>query len=75
MEYNDDLVYLVSGANIAGYMEYAEKIAVVDDEDLTRNLIYWINEFDALCALTECKLNYFDFIAKRLAHRYGYQDS
>lgn len=71
INYNDELIYLVAAANIAGYMEHADTITVSDDEDLTIRLVNWINEYDGICATTDCDINFFEFIAERLCGQYG----
>lgn len=70
IEYNDELVFLVAAANISGRMEHAEKIVVPSDEDLTSCLVYWINEYDAKYATTDCAVNFHEFIERRLGWRY-----
>lgn len=46
--FNGDLEFIVSGANIAGYMESAEKIYVDSDTELTAFLVdeynKWVND-------------------------------
>jgi len=71
LTYSDDLIYLVSAANIAGHMEKADTIVIPDDENLTHRLVDWINEYDALCALTDCSVNFLAFIEDRLEYCYG----
>ena len=71
INYNDELIYLVAAANIAGHMEHDDTITVSDDEDLTIRLVYWINEYDSICATTDCDINFFAFIVERLCRQYG----
>lgn len=71
IDYNDELIYLVAAANIAGHMEQDNTITVCDDADLAIRLVYWINEYDAMCATTDCDINFFAFIEERLCTQYG----
>lgn len=71
MNYNNELIYLVIAANIAGHMEQNDTITVSDDEDLTIRLVDWINEYDSICATTDYAIDFFAFIAERLCRQYG----
>lgn len=70
---HDELIDIVSAANIAGHMENAGKIGVDDDEELlnfiTRNLDLYSKRYSEDGCDTG---NWYDRIEKALMNKYGY---
>lgn len=70
IEYSDALTFVVAGANIAGYLEVANKISIPDDQDLTHKLVDWINEFDYINEFLENRVSFDVYITHRLMGEY-----
>jgi len=72
---HDELVDIVSAANIAGHMENASKIGVYDDEELlnfiTRQLALYAERDSENGVDTG---NWYDWIEKALLNKYGYEN-
>ena len=73
MFYHDEMIDIVSAANISGHMESSGKIAISDDEELlnfiTRNLDAYKDQHDNGGEDTG---NWYDWIEAALLKEYGY---
>lgn len=74
LTYNDDMVLLVTAANIAGHMEHAKMIIVDNDEELTNDLIHILNDWEMLTRTADDIDEYpsfFGYVQDKLTDYYG----
>lgn len=70
---HDELIDIVSAANIAGHMESAGKIAVSDDEELLNFITRYLDLYAEKYSKDGCDTgNWYDWIEKALLNKYGY---
>lgn len=70
----DEVVFIVTGANMAGYMEHANKIAIDDDDQLTSFLLKEYDTWDEKSGndtLSEYDMFWNCYIERRLMEEYG----
>ena len=68
LTYSEDLETIVSGANIAGFLEHHKCIYVPSDRELTEFLIDRLNAYESTTHENE---NWTDFIMDELTLKYG----
>ena len=69
----DEVVFIVTGANMAGYMEHANKIAIDDDDQLTSFLLKEYDEWSEKYLddrLSEYDMFWNCYIERRLMEEY-----
>ena len=71
LTYSDDLEYIVTGANIAGFLEHNDCIYVPSDRELTEFLLDRLNAYEST---TNEDYNWTDYIMDELTLEYGKED-
>jgi hypothetical protein len=68
-----ELTFIVTGANLAGYMEADEQITASDDEEMTRFLQDCLNEYEQMQEESDWwdAPPWIDYIKAKLIEHYG----